>query len=350
MRKTLRAAPARLALVGAGAIAQSYATALAASSVARLVAIADADRSRARRMAQPLGVAALGSLAEIIDTVPCDGVVVCTPPVYHTELAIDALRAGLHVLCEKPLAISAFAARRMFAAAEEAGRVLTVATKFRFVDDVRAAKELISRGAIGTVLHLENTFMSTVDMTRRWNSRVEVSGGGVLIDNGSHAVDIMRFLIGPIETAYAVDTSVDARYESCEDTASLFVRSADGVIGSILLSWTLPAGTPWFLRVHGMQGTIEVGWRSSLLARSGEAPVAFGTGYDKTAAFTAQVDDFAAAIAGVHPPAVERDDAIATVEVIDAAYDSLRQNAWSRVQRARLTPFERLVTREFAAS
>jgi predicted dehydrogenase len=334
----------RLACIGAGAIAQSYVAAFARCSSAKLVAVADIDVERATAVAAPLGLPAFSTPAALLTAVPCDGVIVCTPPKYHMEVTVDALRAGVNVLCEKPLAIGAFAARRMFAAAEQEDRLLTMASKFRFAADIIRAKELVAAGAVGKVLRIENTFMSPVDMTARWNSCVQVSGGGVIIDNGTHSVDIMRFFLGSLVAVFAVDTSIDPRYDGCDDSASVFVRSAGGVIGSVALSWSLPAHSPVFVRIHGSCGTIDVGWSESSYICTGGERVVFGRGYEKIAAFAAQIDNFAGAIAGRNRPALERDDAIASVEVIDAAYESLRKNTWSGVQVRRLTPFEKLVS------
>jgi predicted dehydrogenase len=322
---------ARLALIGAGAMVQSYVSACAASLRAELVAIADVDIARARKVAAQLRIPALASHGETLAIVPCDGVIISTPPKYHVEVAIDALRAGAHVLCGTPFAIGTLAARRMFAAADRSERVLTMTSPFRFVADVVRAKQMIENGLIGRLLRIRHIVKAPVDVTTRRNSRIQVSGEGALIDNGTHSVDIMRFIMGPITAAYAVDASVDERYVNCEDTAILFVRNAAGVVGTIHLSWVVGRGVPWHLWISGSEGTIRVGLRSSRLHRFGEDPVVFGSGYDEQAVFAAQLEHFADVILGAGKPAIARDDAIASVEVIEAAYDSLRRNAWSAV-------------------
>jgi predicted dehydrogenase len=318
---------------------QSYVSACAASVRVELVAIADVDVARARKVAASFCIPALASHGEALATVACDGIIISTPPKDHMEVAIDALRAGAHVLCETPLTIGAIAARRMFAAADRAERVLTMASPFRFVADVVRAKQMIEKGLIGRLLRIQNIVKSPVDVTKRRNSRIQVSGGGALIDNGTHSVDIMRFIMGPITAAYAVDASVDERSVNCEDTAILFVRNASGVVGTIHLSWIVGSGVPWHLWIRGSEGTIEVGWHSSQLHRFGEEPVVFGSGYDKHAVFAAQLEDFADVILAAREPAITRDDAIASVEVIDAAYDSLQRSSWSAVELRRLRPF-----------
>jgi predicted dehydrogenase len=141
----------------------------------------------------------------------------------------------------------------------------------------------------------------------------------------------------------AVDTSTDARYDGCEDSAQVFVRNAAGVIGSIGLSWTLASSDPAFLHVHGTRGTIDVGWQGSWYRRRGEQPAAFGKGYDKNAAFDAQLDNFARAVSGAGSAAVAKSDAVASVQAIDAAYASIATNGWIEVDPRRVTPFEDLV-------
>jgi predicted dehydrogenase len=332
--------PIRIALVGAGAIAMSYVSALERSPICAAVAVADTNRERAQQIAARLGVPAFTSHAALLRDVACDAVVVCAPPVYHMEIAIDSLLAGVHVLCEKPLSIGVFAARRMFAAADREGKILTMASKFRFVKDVIGAKALVAQGRIGDVVRVENSFMSPVDMTRRWNSQLAVSGGGVIIDNGTHSVDLMRFILGPLMSVLAVDTSNDPRYDGCDDSANLFVRNSSGVTGAINLSWTLASTDPAYLRIHGTGGAIDVGWQGSWYRLRGKAPVQFGNGYDKVAAFDAQLDNFGCAISGTGSPIIGRADAIASVQVIDAAYASIQRRSWCDVEGRHAAPLE----------
>src|SRR5262249_11486906 len=159
-----------------------------------------------------------------------DAVSICAPPVEHAPLAIAALQNGLHVLCEKPLAIRGPAAMRMMQAAARTGRQLLLATKFRHVPDLIVARALAAGGVIGDPLAFEIDFSSRVDMVGRWNSRRSVSGGGVIIDNGCHAFDVVGFLFGPVTRVHATRLR-PGQPLAVEDSATVMVEVTKGLIG-----------------------------------------------------------------------------------------------------------------------
>lgn len=321
----------RFGLVGAGAIGAAYIQAFGASARAQLVAIADSNGASAAAGAEKANCRAFECHKRMAAEMQLDAVVICTPPNTHPDIAIDLLEAGVNVLCEKPLSTSVAEARRMRAAAQRAGMILTMASKFRYVADVVKAKELVESGVIGEVVLFENAFTSRVDMSRRWNSRPEISGGGVLIDNGTHSVDIVRYFLGPL-TEITVVEGKRVQGLPVEDTARIFVRNHSGVLGSIDLSWTINKELPAFINIYGSEGTISVGWRESKYRRLTDAEwTVFGKGYDKVQAFQSQIDNFAGAIRGAEPLLITSDDAVASVEVITAAYQALQTPQWTLV-------------------
>lgn len=321
----------RFGMVGAGGIAQAYAQAFRDSDQAQLVAIADVRTAAADAIAQTCDATAYASHIDMIAGEDLDAVVVCTPPVTHPDICIELTRAGLHVLCEKPLAITSTEARRMFDAAARNNVKLTMATKFRYASDVIRAKALVSSGILGEIILFENVFTGRVDMSQRWNAKPEISGGGVLIDNGTHSVDIMRYFLGPLAELQVVE---GRRIQNLpvEDTVRMFVKTVDGVMGSIDLSWSMNKEQPAYISIYGSQGTVLVGWKESKYRRSAnEDWIVFGQGYNKFQAFRGQIDNFSRAIRGEDKLLVSPDDAIASVEVIEAAYESLKNSRWQPV-------------------
>ena len=220
----------------------------------------------------------------------------------------------------------------MLEAAQAQGVLLSMGSKFRYVDDVVRAKSLVASGILGEIVRLENVFTSRVDMAPRWNSDPVRSGGGVLIDNGTHSVDIMRYFLGPLAEVHAVEGK-NVQGLLVEDTARLFVKSHSGIMGSVDLSWSINKELDWYVNIYGSLGTIQIGWKlSRYKVSSGREWVTFGNGYDKVQAFRDQVANFARAIRGTEALRITWEDAVASVEVVEAAYQSLRASAWTGIE------------------
>lgn len=321
----------RLGIVGTGAISHAYAEAVRNVENAELVGACDSDFAAAQRFEVLTGCPTYSSLHALMRAQPLDGVVVCTPPATHEALAGEALDCGVHVLCEKPLAVDVASADRMAARAIRNGVLLTMASKFRFVDDVRMARNLAASGIAGEIVLIENAFTSSVNMARRWNSDPAISGGGVLIDNGTHAVDILRFFLGQLRDVKVFEGK-RLQTPRVEDTVRLFVRNESGVIGTSDLSWSINKELDTFLRIYGTDGTILIGWKESKyrLRTSSEWTV-FGAGYDKVEAFRKQLVNFTDAIRGEADLEVTMADAVASIEVIVAAYEALASSPWKNV-------------------
>ncbi len=323
----------RFAMVGAGAIAQSYIQALEDCPDACLVAVADVRQDAARSAAERIGCEYFPSyqvMSRHDDLY--DAVIICTPPSTHEEISLHFLSRKIHVLCEKPFAVDVRGAHRMLQASREAGVKLTMGSKFRYVDDVIRAKGIVLSGILGDIVLYENTFTSRTDMTSRWNSDARVSGGGVLIDNGSHSVDVMRYLLGPIAALQVVEGK-RVQGLSVEDTALIVARSESGVMGRIDLSWSIHKENDYYINIHGSNGTLSVGWKQSRFRQTSSPDwVPFGKGYDKVQAFRSQIQNFAMAIREGEPLHITAEDAVASVEVVAAAYRALRSESWVDVE------------------
>ncbi len=320
----------RVALVGAGAIGAAHARTVAASPDADLVAICDPALDRARALA-PKGCAVYPSIEAMFAATGVDAAIVAAPPYAHRALSETLAAAGVHVLCEKPFALASKDARAMLRAAARAGTVMTMAAKFRFVEDVRRARAAVAAGAIGELRLIENRFTATVPMAQRWNSDPALSGGGVVIDNGTHAVDLFRYVAGPLQSVRAVEY---ARYQGLEveDTAQIIARTQAGAVAVSDLSWTIDKRDPAYLRLHGSEGAIELGWRESRIRTAADADWrAFGPGYAKDAAFAGVFENFVRAVAGEAPAEVAGADALASVSAIEAAYRALARPGWAAV-------------------
>jgi len=321
----------KFALVGCGRISQVHFTVLGQEPRADLIAVADVDSTAAEGAAEAFGAQAYTDPVRMIEAEKPDAVILCTPPNTHRELATAALAAGAHVLCEKPLAITVADAGAMVEAARTADRTLMMASKFRYMDSIIKARAILQSGILGEVILFENEFCAHVDMRNRWNSVASIAGGGVLIDNGSHSVDIVRYLCGPIQSLQALRGKQWQDIE-VEDTCRVFARCEDGTTASIDLSWSIHKENAHFIHIYGTEGTLEIGWQGSRYRQSSKLDwVPFGSNYDKFQAVGSQLANFIDTILGKGRPRITTEDALESVRVVQSAYASADQNRWEPV-------------------
>ena len=249
------------------------------------------------------------------------------------------VRTGLKLLLERAAGIEVVAeaadgheALAMIAAAAAKNLKLTMASKFRYVEDMIRLKSLMASGILGQIIMLENAFTARVDMAGRWNANPEIGGGGVLIDNGTHSVDIVRYLLGPITEIRAIQFP-NLQAIPVEDTVQLYARSSRGVNATIDLSWSINKELDWFVKVFGTHGTAVVGWKESKYRQhSARDWIKFGEGYNKVQAFRDELGNFARACRDSEQLLITAEDALANVKVIETAYRSLREPVWTKVE------------------
>lgn len=321
----------KFALIGTGSIAQTYAQAFQTSNKCKLVAVADVRKESADAFAESLGAKAYDDYKTLAENEALDAIIISTPPNSHAEIAIFFMQRGINVLCEKPLCLTVSEAGEMIASAEKNGVKFTMASKFRYVEDVIKAKSLVASDVLGEVVQFENAFTAKVDMTKRWNSDFQISGGGVLMDNGTHSVDIIRYFLGSIEEVLTVESS-RIQGLKVDENVRLLARTKQGIVANVDLTWSINKELPYFISVYGTNGTLHIGWRESKYKLNSNPDwTVFGKGYDKVQAFRSKIENFAGAIRGEEELLIKPEDALASVEVIEAAYKSLKQNLWQKV-------------------
>jgi predicted dehydrogenase len=214
-------------------------------------------RERARRFDVPHGLTELDAALALPGV---DAVAIATPPNTHAEIALAAIAAGRHVLCEKPFARDAGEARRMLAAAEAAGIVHLLGTEFRWASGQASMARVVQRGEIGTpklatfLMHLPMLADPGGEVPGWWADAAQ--GGGWLGAQAAHVVDQFRVMLGELEGVSASLTQVAARDWSVEDAFTVHFRTRSGVAG-IMQSTVGAWGPPVFCtRVAGDRGTV----------------------------------------------------------------------------------------------
>lgn len=311
-----------IGIVGAGRIASAYVEAARASARVRIAAVCDVRPDAATRLGEECGARVFADHRPMLSSIRLDGLLICTPPASHAALMHDAIAAGVPVLCEKPFTIAPDDAVAVLAAAAERGVLVSMASKFRYVPEIAEAKRLLAAGALGRLALFENEFSAVVDMSGRWNADPRHSGGGVLIDNGSHAFDLAAFFGGPLERVRAV-AGPRARGLAVEETAHVAARAVDGAISRLDLSWSRPSSGDAYVRLSGDAGSVVVGWQGARYRAHDGDWVRLGGAYSKTAALRAQIEDFAGAVCGEPARLLTADEALASVRAVAAAYSSI---------------------------
>jgi predicted dehydrogenase len=318
----------RFGIVGAGRIADSYLAAFRSTKDASLTAVADVQPAAAKALAEKAGCAAFHSYRDLLSSNLIDGVIVATPPSSHELICVDFLEHRIPVLCEKPVSLSGESARLIRRKSKEHKTPFTMASKFRYAADVVRARKIVESGILGEIILFENTFMSFVNMAARWNSNSDVSGGGVLIDNGTHSIDIMRYFLGPLSSIHVV-AGIKLQKLAVEDTVHATIRAQSGATGRIDLSWSINKQCDDYIAIYGSKGTLRVGWKGSFYRQDGSAEwVQFGQGYDKVQAFRDQIENFSNSVQGRESLLIDADDAVASVDVIQSGYQALAQHSW----------------------
>lgn len=230
----------RAAVIGCGDISAQHLAAieaLAAQGVARLIGVVDPDRERRDAAALAHGVRAHASVGELLAEGGVDVVHVCTPHSEHAPAALEALAAGVHVLTEKPLAHTLGEAERLVEAADAAwsagGTQLGVCFQNRYNAPVAAMRELLAGGSLGAVLGAQATVMwhrpPAYYAARPWRGTWAGSGGGLLMNQAIHTLDLLQWLVGP---ARVVDGRASARLLGgvieVEDTADMVLEHTGG--------------------------------------------------------------------------------------------------------------------------
>ncbi len=326
----------RFAIIGCGAVAKMHATAIKGLDGGELYGVFDRNMGNAESFAQEYGGKAFSSLEELFSCREVDVVNICTPSGLHAEFALKAANAGKHVIVEKPMAITKSQLDELITVVEKQKIKLTVITQFRFAPSIQRAKKAIDEGRLGKILlaDFRGKFYRTDEYYEKggWRGTWALDGGGALMNQGIHGVDILQYLMGGIKSVSALCTTQDRKIEA-EDTAYLIVEYNNGAVGSIHSTTVANPGYPRKIEITGSKGTIKieedeirkwdvVGENESTgrtASKAGFDPMAFSHAYHQL-----QFQDLIEAIDEDRQPLVDVYEGKKTVEIILAAYESSR--------------------------
>jgi predicted dehydrogenase len=349
--------PIRVAVVGCGKVAGIHASALASLPEAEFVAACDVNAERANAFAAKHGVKPFTDLAAMLREAAPEAVIIGTPHPLHAETAIRAAEAGVHVLVEKPLAANLADCDAMLAAARKGGVTLGVISQRRFYEPVRRMRRAIDEGKIGKPalgVFIQYSWRDAAYyQSDPWRGKWDTEGGGVLVNQSPHQLDILLWLMGPAVEVSGYWANLNHPAVEVDDTAVASIRFANGGVGSITTSLSQKPGIYTKVHIHGASGAsvgVETdrgatfiagvsaiaeppltdlwtvpGEENQLAAFQTEDRAAFGRVDATTHYHALQIKDFLHAIREGRPPLVTGEAGRAVVELFSAIYQSSRE-------------------------
>ncbi|WP_332696035.1 Gfo/Idh/MocA family protein [Halalkalibacter lacteus] len=236
----------KVGVIGCGSIAKHrHIPEYANNEEVEIVAVCDIVEDRVHEFAKEYSAKAYTSYEELLTNPDVDAVSVCTPNYLHAPISIAALRAGKHVLCEKPMATSRVDAEAMIAASKENNKKLMIAHNQRFVPSHQKARKLIENGEVGKIYSFRTAFGHggpegwSADGKESWFFKKEEAFIGAMGDLGVHKTDLLRFILGEefVEVGAFIETSAKQNAD-VDDTAVCVLKTESGIIGTLAASWS----------------------------------------------------------------------------------------------------------------
>ncbi len=253
--------PIRFGIVGCGVIAPTHAGAIAQIPDAELVAVADVVPEKAKELATKFNVAKVyNDEASLLRDADVDVAIFCTPSGLHGEGAERALRAGKHVVVEKPMEVSLAACDRIIAAQKETKKLFTVISQHRFDAATLIVKDAIDSGKLGKIILADASVkwwrkQSYYD-SGEWRGTWKYDGGGALMNQGVHTVDLLQWLVGGVSTIFAHTRTAGHERIEVEDIAVAALTFRNGAVGTLTASTAAFDGLPVRIDIFGTEGSV----------------------------------------------------------------------------------------------
>ena len=330
----------RFGIIGSGVISQVHALALEEIEEAVPAGVFAPNRDRAEAFAARHNMKAYPSYEAMLADGEIDAICICSPSGLHADQAVQALEAGKHVVLEKPMALTVAQGQRICRAAEDSQHLLTVISQHRFHKDVQRVKALIDAGAFGQLVLCDLNMKYWRDPSyyaaSRWRGTWEMDGGGALMNQGIHGVDLMRYLVGDATLLRGRAKTLIHRI-AVEDTAAALVEFSCGALGVIEASTSAYPGFSRRIELHGSKGcAVLVDAKLEKLFVGGEMLVDktiqpdAGTAFDPTrlghGGHTLQLRNFIAALRGEEELLITAHDGLEAVRMIEEIYRSSERN------------------------
>ena len=250
----------RFAIYGCGVIAKTHAEALADVDGAELYACADYAPAAAEAFAEKHGIKFYSDFEALLSSDEIDALCICTPSGTHASLAVKALLAGKSVVLEKPMAINVSGCDEIIAAAEKTGSKIMIISQMRTEPDIIRTREMVKSGKLGKIIlaELNMCYYRSDDYYKgSWRGTKAMDGGGALMNQGIHGVDVLQHIMGGVKSVQSVVRTLNHNIE-VEDTAVASLEFECGALGVITASTATHPGFDREIKIYGTRGAVQM--------------------------------------------------------------------------------------------
>lgn len=329
-----------IAIVGAGRVGAIRAASIRRSDKSFVAAVIDTDWARAEKLADGTSATIGDEWRSIFARSDIDAVVVSTPTKFHLEIVIRALEAGKHVLCEKPLGRNVTEAQKMCEASRRSRRLLKTGFNYRHMAHVLEARRLVQAHALGPLYFLRCRYGhgGRLGYEKEWCTDAELSGGGVLLEQGIHVFDLIRYLLGEPLRLTAQARRYFWKFPTVEDNSFCLLETEHGQTAQIHISWTQWVnifelelfGADGFIRIEGRDshyGPQRLVWGKRQPDHGRPEQVVFDfPSPDKS--WDLEWQEFCSAIEQRREPVGSAIDGLQAQQLVEAAYQSVSRGSW----------------------
>lgn len=325
-------------LIGCGAIARFHAEAIGLTEGAVLAGVADARPDAAKSFAETYQIRAYESVEDLLSSPDIDAVCICTPSGLHAPLAIQAAEHGKHMVIEKPMALTVASAEEITAACEKKHVTAAIVSQLRFSPDVQCVRSLVQSGEMGQIIsaNLEMKYFRSDEYyaASNWRGTWKMDGGGALMNQGIHGVDIMSFIMGGVKSVNGQIKTLAKKIE-VEDTAVAALEFCNGALGTLTASVATAPGYPRTLTISSTKGTLvleeqhiqscDIAGVSLPQQRAQQHNFGSSNPTDiPVEGHVQQITDFIAAVREQRDPFVSLAEGKKAIEIIEGIYTSSR--------------------------
>lgn len=333
----------KVGLIGAGRQGKRRARVLQQSEDTELIIVADANYKAAGALADSIGCRATSNWEDVVALEDVEAILVCAPPNLHMSMSIAALEQGKHVLCEKPLARTVDEARKIVAVAHKNKAKLKCGFNLRHHPGIQQARKWLDEGLLGTPTFIRCRYGigGRPGYEKEWRMKPEISGGGQLMDQGMHVLDLIQWFLGDVSEVFGFLQTAYWDIAPVEDNAFALLRTEKGQVASLHVSWTEwknlfsfeISGKDGYIVTEGLSGSYGIEkatiGRRAFLAPFKEELIEF-RGEDLS--WQEEWKEFASAIKEDREPLGSGLDGLQALRLADALYESARTGCAVKIE------------------